>query len=220
MARFRSALATATLPLLLGIAPARAEEPPPLRNAPPLEVKLGVLLHDIEHRGHARHNSIDVNFEALSRPLPVARFESRLLQAIAAPRAMLGATVNTEGNTHTVYGGVSWIYTTNSGLFVAPSLGLALHNGNLHSTTRPCTAEEIQRSCSSRKPVGRVETSRDRETLGTRVLLRESLEVGYAFTRHVSVGAYVAHMSNGGWFHAENGGMSFAGVRVGYRFGD
>ena len=68
---------------------------------------------------------------------------------------------------------------------------------------------------SSLRPDGGFDDTGRKVTLGSRVLFRESLAMGYRFSRRHSVSFYAAHMSNGG-LADDNDGMNFVGIRYGY----
>jgi hypothetical protein len=80
------------------------------------------------------------------------------------------------------------------GLFVAGSLGGALHDGYLN-TAPP-----------------------EHKLLGTRLLFRYSLEGGYQLTRVVNVSLMLAHLSNGHVVR-HNQGLNELGVRIGLALG-
>mgnify|MGYP001004911609 CR=1 FL=1 len=184
---------------------------------PGLELKIGGSAHDIEH-DHDGSNTLDITVELLTAPMPIWDAESKLMRVIASPRGMLGGSVNTEGHTNYVYAGLAWTYPFESGFYITPSLGLALHDGNLNRESRPCTAAELQAGCGSTEPYGSIYTNTDEEALGTRWLFREAIEVGYAFDERFTLGVYYAHMSNANIGNNGNGGMNIAGARIGYVF--
>jgi len=159
------------------------------------EVKLGVLAHDIRVFGLGRsgETGADVNLEVLF-PSPA------FLRNLGAPRPHLGVSINTAGQTDYGYLGLTWsgrpwrpLLALPEGLFVAGSLGGVAHDGYLNTA-----------------PPGR-------KRLGSRLLLRESAEVGYQLTRRVSVSALFDHLSNAGLAHY-NQSLNNLGVRVGVTF--
>jgi lipid A 3-O-deacylase len=159
------------------------------------EVKLGVLAHDIRVFGLGRsgETGADVNLEVLF-PSPA------FLRILGAPRPHLGVSINTAGQTDYGYIGLTWrgrpwrpLLALPEGLFVAGSLGGVAHDGYLNTA-----------------PPGR-------KRLGSRLLFRESAEVGYQLTRRVSVSALFDHLSNAGLAHY-NQSLNNLGVRVGVTF--
>lgn len=115
------------------------------------------------------------------------------LDAIGAPRPHLGASVNSVGDTDQVYGGLTWSYDVTDKLFGEGSLGGAIHDGKLN-----------------KKDPGR-------KALGSRVLFRESLSVGWRFDAHHSLSLMVDHISNAN-LAPHNAGLDGLGLRYGYRF--
>jgi len=104
----------------------------------------------------------------------------RRLQALWAPRPHLGVSVNTAGATDYGYLGLTWrgrpwhpLLALPDGLFVAGSLGGAIHDGHLDSAPP------------------------ERKRLGSRLQFRYSVEAGYQFTPVVSVSVTLDHLSNG-----------------------
>jgi lipid A 3-O-deacylase len=157
------------------------------------EVKLGLLAHDVGFLTHHVEGGADVNLEVL--------FASpAFLQIIGSPRPHIGADINTDGNTSDGYFGLTWqadlqqLFGIAPGVFVAGSLGGAVHDGYLTSGA----------------PLGR-------KLLGSRILFRESAEIGYRLTPTVSVSAILDHISNAN-LAPRNAGVTSAGARLGFRF--
>ncbi|MBR9985877.1 MAG: acyloxyacyl hydrolase, partial [Desulfosarcina sp.] len=114
-----------------------------------------------------------------------------LLAAMAYPNA--GASLNTRGDTSKVYGGFLLQWETHSAFFFSAGLGLALHDG--HRDT----------------------DSADQKSLGSRVLFRIPIEIGYAVDRHHRVFLAFAHASNAG-LASPNEGMDTLGIAYEYRY--
>jgi lipid A 3-O-deacylase len=159
------------------------------------EAKLGVLVHDIRAfgLGHPGEPGTDVNIELLF-PSPA------FLRIVGAPRPHLGFSVNTVGQTDVGYVGLTWSgrpwrsrLVLPDALFIAGTLGGGAHDGYLNKA-----------------PPGR-------KRLGSRLLFRQSVEVGYQLTSRVSVSALFGHMSNG-WLAHHNESLNQLGVRVGWLF--
>ena len=160
---------------------------------PVSELKIGGLAHDVGLFDHHVEGGADVNVELL--------FNSPdLLRYIGSPRPHVGADINTSGNTSDGYFGLTWgimliqnLFGNGDGIFANGSLGGALHDGNL-DTAPP-----------------------DRKKLGSRILFRESLELGYQINPVVSVSAILDHISNAN-LASHNAGITNAGARIGFRF--
>src|SRR5260221_3997531 len=139
------------------------------------EIKLGGLAHDVTLGGRHVEGGADVNVEMLFTPPDILRF-------IGSPRPHLGADINTSGNTSDGYFGLTWgimliqnLFNPGDGIFVNGSLGGAVHDGS------PLTG--------SVSPPGR-------KLLGSRILFRESAELGYAITPTINVSGFLDHISN------------------------
>jgi len=157
------------------------------------EVRVGVLAHDIGLFGGNAEDGVDLNAET--------RFGSpSFLRWAFSPRPHLGVSINTSGATSQVYFGLTWtatlfrdVFVRGDGLFVELGLGGAVHDG-------------------------KIDTQRvDRKSLGSRVLFRESLELGWAFTPSQSISFMLDHMSNAN-LAERNEGLDNFGVRYGLKF--
>ncbi|HEX3882810.1 MAG TPA: acyloxyacyl hydrolase [Stellaceae bacterium] len=157
------------------------------------EFKIGGLAHDVTLFGRHVENGADINVEALFRsPL--------LLSVLGSPRPHFGADINTAGNTSDIYTGLTWgwmfwhdLLRSGDGLFVNGSLGGALQDGYELSA-----------------PPGR-------KRLGSPVLFRESVELGYQITPIASISGFVDHISNAN-LAPRNAGITSAGARLGFKF--
>jgi lipid A 3-O-deacylase len=157
------------------------------------EFKAGVMAHDITLGGRHVENGADINGEILF-------VSPGFLDIIGAPRPHLGGWVNTQGNTDAAYFGLTWglpifksIVGAGDALTIYGSLGGAVHDGYEDSA-----------------PAGR-------KKLGSPVLFRESIELGYQITPVYSVSAMVDHISNAN-LGSHNAGITNAGARVGIKF--
>ena len=84
-------------------------------------------------------------------------------------------------------------WSRGDGFFATLAVGGAIHDGKL-DTTDP-----------------------KRKSLGSRILFREGVDLGYRFNEHISVSAFVDHISNANLAH-RNEGLTNGGMRLGYRF--
>ena len=109
------------------------------------------------------------------------------------PRPHVGATINFEGKTSVVYGGVSWQYQVTNWMFLEATFGGGANNGETDN----------------RDP--------DMNALGCNVLFRESASIGFDITESWRIMGTVEHSSNAGLCDY-NRGLTNAGVRVGYKF--
>src|SRR5438270_2999465 len=160
------------------------------------EVKAGILAHDVGFLGHHLEKGPDVNLEMLFTPPDI-------LRVIGSPRPHIGADINTAGKTSDGYFGLTWgimliqnLFGAGDGIFANGSLGGAVHDGS------PLTG--------AAQPPGR-------KLLGSRILFRESAELGYQMTPQLSVSAILDHISNAN-LAPRNAGITNAGARLGVKF--
>jgi lipid A 3-O-deacylase len=157
------------------------------------ELRVGVLRHDAGIFGDHKEPGVDLNGEL--------RFVSPdLFKGIGGPRPHLGVSVNSAGGTNIAYAGLTWTFTLARGLvsaedslFLDASLGGAVHDGSIRTSRT------------------------DRKELGSRVLFRESLELGWRFTPRQSVSILLDHVSNAN-LGVKNEGLDNIGLRYGIKF--
>ena len=157
------------------------------------EFKIGGLAHDVTFGGRHVESGADVNIEILFTPPDI-------LRVIGSPRPHIGANINTSGNTSDGHFGLTWgimliqsLFGAGDGVYVNGSLGGAIHDGYIDTA-----------------PAGR-------KRLGSRILFRESAELGYQLTPNTSVSAIVDHISNANLGN-HNAGITSAGARFGVKF--
>lgn len=116
-----------------------------------------------------------------------------MLEVLWSPRPHVGIAVNTAGDTSQLYAGLSWTFEPAEHLVLEFSLGGAVHDGTL-SSSDPADKQ-----------------------LGSRVLFRESLSLGYRIDERNSVLVTFDHESNAR-LAEHNAGLNNLGIRWGYRF--
>jgi lipid A 3-O-deacylase len=185
----RSLAPAALLGACLALSPAAAVAQTRLID----ELKVGGLAHDVTFGGRHLESGADVNLEILFTP-------PEILRVIGSPRPHIGADINTSGNTSDGYFGLTWgimliqsLFGANDGVFANGSLGGAIQDGFIDTA-----------------PAGR-------KRLGSRILFRESAELGYQLTPNTSVSAIVDHISNANLGN-HNAGITSAGARFGLKF--
>jgi lipid A 3-O-deacylase len=187
--------------LLLFCAPARAEgDYSPWRALGVDEIRVGAMKPNLE----ARHGGVGftftpeggvaVNAEVLFVS-PWAQPANPFLDFLLRPRPILGATVNTEGDTSRVYLGAAWSLPLFDILFIEGTFGGAYHDGPLTS-----------------------QAPNYRSAYGCRFNFHESASVGVQLGGNWRIMATAEHMSNGGLCQP-NAGLSTYGARLGYKFG-
>ncbi len=167
------------------------------------ELVVGGWLHAPEE-GNNEANTYDFNLEIISRRVTLWESGNRFAAFLLSPRLILGGSINNENETHTVYLGMNWAYRFDNGLFASFSFGPTYHTGNLEQKRVRCTGK-----CSSSDNTTPVNTGD--VTLGSPILFRQSLDVGYRMGVH-GVSVFAAHISNGG-FDDDNDGLNFVGLR-------
>lgn len=152
------------------------------------ELRLGIFDQGID--GPQSEGGAAVNVEVLLARLGTST-DSPALDLVLRPRPMLGATINTEGDTSLGYAGLAWtVPLLADRLFAEASFGGALHDGPLDEQ---CVA-----------------------SYGCAWAFRESASLGIALGEGWQVMGTVEHMSNAD-LCGRNRGLTNAGVRLGYR---
>jgi lipid A 3-O-deacylase len=161
------------------------------------EIRLGMYKHDVSILGHQKEKGEDVGVEILFTSPAV-------LEKIASPRPIIGGLVNTAGQTDQLYTGLTWtwdflqdVLTGGDGFYLEGTLGFGLHNGSL-SVSEPADSQQDK-------------------SLGSRVLFREDVDIGYRFTPRWSLAISYNHISNANLAN-RNEGLNDFGVRVGFKF--
>jgi lipid A 3-O-deacylase len=165
------------------------------------EIRLGGMKHNLEGRRGAlgvgytvrKEDGVDVNGEVLfASPWPQPA--NPILDFLLRPRAMLGATINTQGDTSQVYLGAAWSLPVFSVLFVEATFGGSIHDGPVNTQYPDFGA-----------------------AYGCRLNFHESGSFGVKLGGNWRIMATIEHMSNGSLCHP-NAGLSNYGARLGYKF--
>lgn len=196
--RNRFWLTVLCLAAAVGLAPAAAHA----QNLTYSELKFGVLAHDVDFLG-GKERGVDLNPEIiLQSPFSDAWAASLpwYLQWMAQPRPTLGGEINTSGFTDQAYFGGTWtwqlarnVLQPDDGVVLGFFFGPSFNDGDIIG----------------KKP--------DRKSLGSHVLFREALELGYQITPIYQISGFVDHVSNGG-LAKQNESINDVGVRFGVRF--
>ena len=191
----------------LSIAANAAEKPAPLYGFIS-EVSGGLALQDVfrpERLKQDEKNTAALTLEALSTPLFTTTRKSLLWRILLQPQAHLGGSLSLAGYTSLLYSGLTWGHQFSSGAYTRASFGLALHNGELNYKDDPALP-------------GLNYIITGRPQLGSAVLFREGLEVGYRWQGGHGLGLQISHMSHAGLFDEQNDGMTFLSLRYSYKF--
>jgi lipid A 3-O-deacylase len=191
-------LVLAALPLAAGLLPAQAKA-----DSVFSEVRLGLLAHDVPILSTQKEHGQDINGELLFTTPFSDSFASNAgpdWRWLLQPRPTIGGSANTSGFTSQAYLGMTWtvplashVVGATDGVFLGFSFGPSFNNGHVSSGVD------------------------DRKALGSNVLFRESLELGYMVTSRVSVSVMFDHESNAGIAN-HNDGLDSLGVRLGLKF--
>ncbi len=188
--------------LCLGAAAFLAPAAAPAQNLTYSEVKFGILSHDVHFFG-GKESGVDLNPEIIL-PSPIADAWAAGLPWyigwIVQPRPTVGGAFNTSGFTNQFYFGPTWTWQLMSNV-LQPDDGITfgIFFGPSFNDSR------------------NVATKLNRKSLGSNVLFRESLELGYRITPIYQISAYADHVSNAGLARF-NQSLNEVGGRFGVRF--
>lgn len=153
------------------------------------QAEIGFAYHDAGVFG--RHKEPGGDFDGEIRFLPI-----EWLDFMASPRPHLGIHVNTSGATNQIFTGITWEFWFWDNFFIDPSFGLSFNDA----------------CCLDHGPPA------DSKQLGSHVLFREAVDLGWNFSGPHSVSILLDHVSHGHILASENEGMDTLGIRYGYRF--
>ena len=175
-------------PLAIPSATASDKGPDPESGFYLHRIFLGVLAHDVDGlwSGTRKEGGVDINGEIV-----FGRTGRTVLAGTLHPN--LGLSINSQGDTSKLYGGILWEVKYPSGLFFSAGLGAAVHNGKLDTHDK------------------------HKKSLGSRLLFRIPIEIGYQVTAHHSLSILFDHVSNA-YLASPNEGLDTVGIRFGYLF--
>jgi hypothetical protein len=151
-------------------------------------LRLGVLAHDVG--GLWSHSRAEGGAD-VNAEIVFRKPSVSLWEGTLLPN--LGLSVNSQGGTSKAYGGMLWEFLLANGLFFNSGVGLAVHNGQLTSDDE------------------------NKKELGSRVLFRIPIELGFTFQDRHRVSIMFDHVSNG-YLANPNEGLDTIGVRYGLQF--
>lgn len=163
------------------------------------ELRLGVYDHDTDIFSSKKEAGADLILEVLTRRITWLDF-------IGGPRFLVGAAVNTSGQTNQLYVGLirTWelfqdVATPGDAIFLEGTLGGTWHDGKLDVIGTP---EEA-----------------DWKSHGSRLLFRSNIGIGYRFNAKWSVTLNFNHISNAG-LADPNEGMNDIGLTLNMKLGE
>ena len=149
--------------------------------------RIGILAHDVPLWSRTRsEGGFDLNAEVIFDFPDISFFTGKI-------HSNLGFSLNSQGDTNTLYSGLLWECARRSGLFFNFGLGLALHDGELQPGYD------------------------DKKALGSRVLFRIPVELGLRFAKNHGVSVLFVHVSNA-YLADPNEGLDALGLRYTYWF--
>ncbi|MBW1692780.1 MAG: acyloxyacyl hydrolase [Deltaproteobacteria bacterium] len=151
------------------------------------EVSIGLLAHDVDNlwSRSKKESGVDVNAEMIFK-----RPRRDVLHGRIRPN--LGISVNNQGGTSKIYGGILWELASKS-LFFNIGIGVALHDGELEAKKD------------------------DKKGFGARVLFRIPIETGLTIHGRHRFSILFEHISNGYLAHP-NEGLDSLGLRYSVLF--
>jgi lipid A 3-O-deacylase len=174
---------------ILAVPPTRAESTyDPSEPDLNYEIRFGVLAHDVDGLWSGSKKEDGVDYNF---EIILRRHCLSFLKGSVCPNS--GVNINSQGDTSRLYLGLLWEHEIKSGIFIDIGLGATLHNGELE-TSDP-----------------------EKKELGSRVLFRIPIEIGYALNKHHRLLITFENISNA-YLANPNEGMDSLGLRYGYRF--
>lgn len=152
------------------------------------EWRFGISDHDAGVFGRTKESGVDITAELRFKPL-----HGGFWDALGSPRLHIGANISTAGDTSQFYSGLTWSWYFWGPLFASFDLGASIHDGSLSSSKS------------------------DAKELGSRILIREALELGVRLTHRHTLAIRLDHASNAN-LAKHNEGIDSIGLVYGYRF--
>ncbi|HWD58852.1 MAG TPA: acyloxyacyl hydrolase [Stellaceae bacterium] len=191
-------VAVAAVLALAALLPLRAQA----QNITGSEVILGVMDHDTTLL-KGREKGADINPELIfASPVSDASIAAApaWIHWALQPRPTIGGDINTAGQTNQAYIGATWSWYLAQNL-INPGDGIVLD----YFFGPGFNDGKIANGNSQRK------------ALGSHILFREGLDLGYQINPIWVISAHIDHISNGG-LAKENQSINDLGIRLGYRF--
>jgi hypothetical protein len=152
------------------------------------QARVGVMLHDVSGLLSTDHE--EDGFDS-GLELIFDHTIAELWSGVIRPN--IGFTWNNRGNTSKAYAGVVGRWNTDSPFWFEFAFGGTVHTGE------------------------RETRDGDTKELGSKLLFRSAVELGWSIGQHQQISLYYDHISNAGLAH-ENEGMDLLGIRWGWTF--
>lgn len=210
--RFLASALTLVSTLMLGSAFAADMPAKPMAKSTPFnlyKLSLGVFEHDVDMIGASQEDGYAINFEAQWH-------SPEFFSIIGAPKPTLGAVIALDAHTtQHAYAGLNWSsqHWFQSPFYIDGFFGLAVLDGN--GSFDPKEYNRLN-------PSNPVNVNDSRKYVGSTILFREAIEIGYRFgaRQEHSLSVIASHLSHGEILSDDtrNQGMDHYGVRYGYHF--
>jgi len=152
------------------------------------EIRIGLSVHDVGGLWSGTRKESGLDMNA---EVILKRPHLSFLGGDVFPN--FGLSFNTDGDTSSLYAGLVWEYCSRTGIFWGLGLGAALHTGELETDDR------------------------HKKQLGSSLLFRIPVELGFILSRRQRLSILFVHLSNA-YLAFPNEGMDAIGVRYGYSF--
>jgi hypothetical protein len=152
------------------------------------ELRLGVAAHDVDGLWSGERKERGVDYMV---ELVMGPSLGEVYSGTIRPN--FGFTLNNRGYTSKAYGGVIWHWSNDRQLTFELGLGIAAHTGE------------------------RETDEGDEKQLGSKLLFRVPIELGWEFKERQRISLFFEHVSNA-WLADENEGMDLLGARWAWRF--
>ena len=157
-------------------------------------VRTGFLLHDPFSHAFGERRGVSESGFSYNAELILKAPQGRFFDFIFHPAPHFGFNVHTQNITHSAYAGLTWrLLNSENRVFLNVTFGGLLHTG------------ETTHNKPSSIP------------FGTKLLFRESVEIGAQITSRHALSFIIAHASNAG-IGKYNPGLNTLGFRFGYTF--
>lgn len=172
------------------------------------ELRLGVFDHDTGMIASGKEPGYAFNME-------LRTVSPSFLSYIWSPKPTIGVVLPYRAHTtNHGYAGLTWTFhPMGDRFFVDFFFGLSYNDGNANFDYKPLKFQV---------PPVIVDERVQKKYVGSHVLFRESLEIGYRLgeKKQHAVSAYISHLSHGQILSKDgrNSGMDHVGVRYGYKF--
>ncbi|MFC1814931.1 acyloxyacyl hydrolase [Thermodesulfobacteriota bacterium] len=152
------------------------------------EIRAGVSAHDVGGLWSGSSKEGGVDFNA---ELILKHPSFSFFSGTVFPN--FGISINSRGDTSNLYLGLLWERKIMTGIFLNLGIGAAGHNGKLETTDE------------------------DKKALGSHVLFRIPVEIGYMLNERHRLSFLFVHLSNA-YLASPNEGLDTLALRYGYRF--